>query len=454
MDERRIVVLDGTDGRDPAQTRVGAALGDVLRERGDDVEVFALRNEKIAHCIGCFGCWVETPGVCRAADRGRDAVKAMVDAETVVVVTPVTFGGYSSTLKRIVDRWIPVLLPFFEPHEGEIHHPLRYGRFPRLVVVGVKPDCDPAEAELFRAVAGRNALNFRAPSYAAEVFSGDEADGELRVRLASLLIRRDSKRTSDTVAALVPEPVPSAYGEPGGSGGEALVLVGSPKTKTPSTSAVLGRHLLSRLEARGWHGDVLTVTAAVRNPAWRSEMLTAVDAADLLVLAFPLYIDAVPTLLTRALEAILDDRRGRGPIRGQKLVALVNNGFPEAHQNHPALAICARFASDAGFSWAGGLAMGAGEALSSGIPLTERKGAARPPVGHVIAALDRAAGELADGRPVSPETQALLARTPIPFLPSSFWRRFFAFTGGRSWRRRAAAHGVSGRDMLARPYDP
>ena len=43
--------------------------------------------------------------------------------------------------------------------------------------------------------------------------------------------------------------------------------------------------------------------------------------------------------------------------------------------------------------------MGAGEALSSGIPLTGPTAAmTRPPVGHVIAALDRAASELADGQ--------------------------------------------------------
>jgi NADPH-dependent FMN reductase len=453
MNAERVVVLDGTTGLDPAEARVGEALGDVLRGRSAGVDTFALRDERIAHCIGCFGCWVETPGLCRSADRGRDIVGNMVRADTVVLVTPVTFGGYSSILKRLVDKWIQVLLPFFETFHGELHHPLRYGRFPRLLAVGIQPSPDPGEATLFRSLVARNALNFRTPSHAAELFTGSETAAELRGRLASLLERCDPMPAPDALAALVPEPPAWPDAKSAAEGRTALVLVGSPKTKKPSTSGVLGRHLLARLEKRGWQGEALTITAAIRSETWRAKMLAAVDAADLLILAFPLYIDALPALLTRALEVIRDDRRGRDAGRNQRLVAVVNSGFPEARQNRLALAMCANFASAAGFSWAGGLAMGAGEALSSGVPLTERApGRARPPVGHVVAALDRAAGELAEGRPLSPATRALLARTPIPLLPSPVWRRLFAFMGGQGWKRQAAGNGVGPGGLLARPF--
>jgi hypothetical protein len=112
-----------------------------------------------------------------------------------------------------------------------------------------------------------------------------------------------------------------------------------------------------------------------------------VDAADLVVLAFPLYIDALPCLVTLALEAIAEHRQLRPSTNRSRLAVLVNNGFPEARQNVTALAICEAFAARSGLVWAGGLAMGAGEALCSGVPLTERAPGPRPPIGHVMRAL-------------------------------------------------------------------
>ena len=138
MDGQRVVVLDGTAASNDGQARVAKALGEVFDASAEEVRTFVLRDERMSHCIGCFGCWLETPGLCRAADRGRDIVRAIVRADTVVLLTPVTFGGYSSPLKRLVDRWVQVLLPFFRLYHGELHHPLRHGRFPRLVAVGIQ----------------------------------------------------------------------------------------------------------------------------------------------------------------------------------------------------------------------------------------------------------------------------------------------------------------------------
>jgi len=343
-----------------------------------------------------------------------------------------------------------VLLPFFEIVRRELHHPLRYGAFPRLVAVGVQATPDAAEAAVFRALVARNAINFHAPSHAAEVVCERDGEAGLREALAALLGRVDAEPTTADLEALLPAPPPA---DAAAGGRKALVLVGSPKTKKPSTSSVLGRALLDGLATRGWQGETLTVTAAVREERWRERMLAAADDADLVVLAFPLYIDALPALLVRTLEALREHRGRQVAPRGQRLAALVNCGFPEAHQNLPAVAICARFAAAAGMAWAGHLAVGAGEALSSGTPLTDRSAdAGRPPVGHVIAALDLAAAELAAGRPIPPGAETLIARAPIPLVPFALWRRLFAFMGARHWRREAAGHGVGGGALLARPF--
>lgn len=449
MKGTRVVLLDGTAASSEPQQRVAGTLHEVLERTFDEVQTFVLRDERLAHCIGCFGCWLETPGLCRSADCGRDMVRELLYADTVVLLTPVTFGGYSSTLKRLVDRWVQVLLPFFRKMGGELHHPLRYDRFPRLVAVGIQSTPDEAEATLFRCLVARNAINFHSPSSAAEVVREDDGHERIREKLVDVLSRSDPQPDVAALRALVPEPSET----PVEGGRRALVIVGSPKVGTPSTSGVLGRQLLGGLVERGWEGETRTIRGAIRYEAWRMRMIEAVEAADLVVLAFPLYIDAVPALVTRALEVMHDHFVAERPARPRRLVAIVNSGFPEAHQSLPAVAICERFAASSGMTWAGGLVMGSGEALSSGRPLKGRTGAmAGPPVGHVIAALDRAAAELAAGRPVPRDATTTIARTPIPFLPFAAWRRLFALTGGRHWRSRAAANGVAAADLYARPF--
>lgn len=396
----------------------------------------ALKDEALAPCRGCFGCWVATPGLCRSRDRSGPLLEALLASTAVVLLTPVTFGGFSSSSKRFVDHWIQTTLPFFRTFRGETHHPLRYRAFPRLVAIGVSDRPDPVEERLLQAIAARNGTNFSAPSCSAGVVSPvDPLPGLLRILDHSLPMPGPPFQA--------PAPGPWRDGTPG----RALLLVGSPKTGTGSTSAVLGEHVLGGLAARGWAAERLKLAPDLMADTGQERLFQAAERADLILLAFPLYIDSLPFLATLALEHL-----AKRPLGGKGLAALVNNGFPEARQNGLAIAICARFAAASGMAWAGSLALGAGEALSSGLPLRPGRGLARPPVAHVVKALDLAAEALAAGRPVPPQASALVDRSPIPGLPFGLWVRLFRFVGERGWRSQARANGVA--DLRARPLAP
>jgi hypothetical protein len=195
----------------------------------------------------------------------------------------------------------------------------------------------------------------------------------------------------------------------------------------------------------GWEGRTLALTPALRGAQGGEKLREEARWADLLILAFPLYVDTLPHLATRALEVL----RGED-LRGKALAAVVNCGFPEASQNVVAANVCARFAADAGMVWAGGLALGGGEALFGGEAIGGPRSPGRPPVAHVVRGLDLAAASLAEGGPVPREAAALLARIPIPFMPPWAWRRFFGFMGGLGWKRMAA----KGADLRATPLAP
>ncbi|HUN61449.1 MAG TPA: NAD(P)H-dependent oxidoreductase [Candidatus Sulfotelmatobacter sp.] len=443
---RSVVILDGCGSSDEKLFPILDLLSDVFCAQGAAIQVFTLRETKLAHCLGCFDCWLKTPGVCVEADAGRDIAKAIIRSDATVLFTPVTFGGYSPELKKMMDRFIQLIPPLFHLDHGEVHHPPRYPRRPRLLMVGVQQHANAAEAHIFKTLAGRNAINFHPPSYAVEVVLASDDLSVLRCRFESLLLRSDSLPFGEPAASLMPPALsPSAASSPAER--RALLLVGSPKTKEPSTSGALAGFLAHRLEEQGWETNTLTLRASVNRQEGQTELLSAVARAALVLLVFPLYVDSLPYLVTKSLTIIAHDRASQDSPPLPRFAAVVNSGFPESHQNAVALAICQEFATQAHFQWAGGLALGGG-AMIGGQPLVE---AARsgPPIRHVIAALERTADSLAQGFPVPAEAMSLVAKTPVP---AAVWKRFYVWMGSRSMKQQAAKNGINQDQLLARPY--
>jgi multimeric flavodoxin WrbA len=167
-------ILDGTGGDSPSVAAL-AQSRHALASRGYEVEVLALRGMKLGYCLGCFECWTKTPGICRIEDDGRFVARAIIGSDLVLYLTPVTFGGYSSTLKMAVDRSICLISPFFTHIDGEVHHRARYSRYPSLAALGLMREPDPEQEALFEQILARNAVNMHAPGHAAAVaFPGDD----------------------------------------------------------------------------------------------------------------------------------------------------------------------------------------------------------------------------------------------------------------------------------------
>src|SRR4030066_175947 len=107
----RTVILDGTsnDGSYSAgdlSQQVGEQFKADLEQLNYQVDLFRLGEIKIADCLGDFKCWVKTPGICTIDDANREIAQAVAQSELLVFITPVTFGGYSSHLKKAVDHLI------------------------------------------------------------------------------------------------------------------------------------------------------------------------------------------------------------------------------------------------------------------------------------------------------------------------------------------------------------
>ena len=78
------------------------------------------------YCIGCFGCWLKTPGKCIIKDGFEDMGQRLSQVSEFILISKATFGSYSSAVKNVLDRSISYVLPFFEIRNGEMHHGERY----------------------------------------------------------------------------------------------------------------------------------------------------------------------------------------------------------------------------------------------------------------------------------------------------------------------------------------
>lgn len=157
-------ILNGALPEDGYADQVATTLAQFLRTAGWTVKNWTLRDEKIAYCLGCFECWTKTPGLCRIDDAGRDIAASIIRSDLAIYLTPVTFGGYSSTLKKAVDRVICLVSPFFTRIDGEVHHHARYDRYPALLGVGIMAEPNPAQERIFSTLIHRNAINLHAPA--------------------------------------------------------------------------------------------------------------------------------------------------------------------------------------------------------------------------------------------------------------------------------------------------
>jgi hypothetical protein len=165
----KATILSGALPGDSFVDAAGIALQDALETEGWTVTPWTLRDEKITYCLGCFECWTKSPGLCRIDDAGRDVAASVIGSDLTIYLTPITFGGYSSELKKAVDRIICLISPLFTRIDGEVHHRARYARYPALLGVGVLPAPHPDQEQIFHTLIGRNAINLHAPEHSSMV---------------------------------------------------------------------------------------------------------------------------------------------------------------------------------------------------------------------------------------------------------------------------------------------
>ena len=114
------------------------------RARVTDVDVTALN---LLSCLGCYDCWLATPGQCVHDDSMSGQLELILAADVIVCATPLYYYSMNSCLKAYFERTFPLAAPGLVPSglgysRNSIRHPEKW-KAKKLITIIVGALRDP-----------------------------------------------------------------------------------------------------------------------------------------------------------------------------------------------------------------------------------------------------------------------------------------------------------------------
>jgi multimeric flavodoxin WrbA len=189
------LILNGSLEHQTHLLPVQDILESELSSAGWEYESLLLHQFKVGTCIGCFKCWDTTPGICFQDDQGREITKKAINSDLLVFLTPLMWGGYSSELKKMIERMLGLLHPSFVKIKDSYRHKKRYDSYPSVLGIAVAEGKRDSECEqIFKNLIERHSLNWHTPRQKAEVFLEKDEDEQIQKSINSRLAELGGKK--------------------------------------------------------------------------------------------------------------------------------------------------------------------------------------------------------------------------------------------------------------------
>lgn len=316
-----------------------AGLANALQAAGHAVTRLDLRDLPLRHCVGCWGCWVKTPGECVARDASLEMDRAVINADFVLWAAPLKMGFPSELLKRAQDKHLPLIHPYIVVDHGEAHHLKRYAHHPRLgLLLEKEPGTDAGDLQIVSDIYCRTALNFKTRLEFA--LTSETPVEEIARRIASRSRERLPLPASPALTQGVTISPPTRL----------ALFNGSPRGRKGNTPIFLN-------EIAGGFGGPYEIHHLVRMKETR-QMVAAFAGAECAILGMPLYTDAMPAVVKHFIEALepLVGRENNPP-----LGFVIQSGFPEALHSRYVERYLEKLAERLGSPCLGAVVKGGGE---------------------------------------------------------------------------------------------
>jgi putative NADPH-quinone reductase len=134
-----VMAINGSPRQDKSSTyHILSPLLEGMRAAGATTELVHLGQLQIKPCLGCFLCWVKTPGKCVQHDDMAGVLERFVQADLLVFGTPLYHYTVSGLMKNFIDRTLPTCEPWLVEDPGRpgwSGHPDRYPKDRAMLLV-------------------------------------------------------------------------------------------------------------------------------------------------------------------------------------------------------------------------------------------------------------------------------------------------------------------------------
>lgn len=262
----------------------------------EPLKVVKLGEQSITACIGCWSCWLKTPGRCVMKDEMTGIYPDYVNSDTVILLMDTDQGFINHRAKAFLDRTIPHYHPYIEIIAGECHHLARYKSYPKMVFYFDTKDLTNQEEQVIEDYLYRTAYQFKSKSYRIVMQDNFQLN---------LLDARKAKRQS--VSFALTEPM------------EKLVIYNGSPRKSGSNSTLILTKVKEALS------DSVEIRDLKKSDKWE-EWAEAFEDEPHVMIFMPLYVHSMPSHVMAFIEKLK-------PSKGS-ISFFVQSGFPESSQSH------------------------------------------------------------------------------------------------------------------------
>lgn len=125
------------------------------------------------NCIGCFSCWIKHPRYCIYKDEFSNIVSFISKSDEFILISKCRYGCYESNVKKVLERCIGYVLPYFTIREGEIHHMTRYNKNLKFTVY-LYGDISKEDKICVEKLVKANSLNLNTSEYETKYFKNQK----------------------------------------------------------------------------------------------------------------------------------------------------------------------------------------------------------------------------------------------------------------------------------------
>ena len=102
---KKVLILSGSPRKGGNSDVLCDEFARGAKESGNKVEKIRVAEKKIGYCRGCYYC-SDHGGECAIKDDMAEVLQKMIDADVIVLASPVYFYSIDAQLKAVIDRTV------------------------------------------------------------------------------------------------------------------------------------------------------------------------------------------------------------------------------------------------------------------------------------------------------------------------------------------------------------